>query len=100
MVKSFSAGVSSSRQFLWPVGVTLASVEIFRAARRKAPTPHPEERPLGRVSKDGPQHLSHGSRRRFAAPHHEDLPRLRLLAARRAPELLCKPPSTERAQGM
>src|ERR1700674_2891306 len=63
---------------MWPVGVTLASAEIFRAARRYAPTPHPrvtasplslEERPLCRVSKDGPW-ASHGSRRRFTA-HHE-----------------------------
>ena len=34
MVKSFSAGVSCSLAFFWPVRATLASAEIFRQARR------------------------------------------------------------------
>src|SRR4051812_1058251 len=34
--------------------------------------PHPEERRLRRVSKDGATYGPHGSRRRFAAPHHEE----------------------------
>ena len=35
--------------------------------------PHPEERPLGRVSKDETCILSHGSRRaQERAPHHEE----------------------------
>jgi hypothetical protein len=36
MVKSLSADVSYYQWFLWPVGVTLASTEIFRAARGNA----------------------------------------------------------------
>src|SRR6267154_4406524 len=34
MVKSFSAGVSCSQQFFWPVAAALASAEIFRRARQ------------------------------------------------------------------
>src|SRR5437879_9571216 len=33
MVKWFSAGVSCSQRFFWPVGAALASAEIFRQAR-------------------------------------------------------------------
>ena len=38
MVKSFSAGVSWSLAFFWPVGAALASAEIFRQARLARPS--------------------------------------------------------------
>jgi hypothetical protein len=36
ILKSLSADISSCQRFLWPVGVALASTEIFRQTRRKA----------------------------------------------------------------
>ena len=40
----------------------------------RADTPHPEERRLRRVSKDGHGLRPHGSRRARCAPHHEEPP--------------------------
>src|SRR5665213_3630449 len=65
MLKSFSAGVSCSQRFLWPVGAALASAEIFRQARgaqfdhrrhpRVTALPLLEVRALARL-KDGREH--------------------------------------------
>src|ERR1700739_2296534 len=74
-------------QFLWPVSVTLASTEIFRAARRKwhsalmlgsghlAASRRMEAAPRRIAGAPGP----HGSQTRRRAPHYEDQTCFRIL---------------------